>query len=45
MSQLSKVLDQELAPLSRKLPELIPKESLTNIFSFYNNDHILQTNN
>ena len=31
MSQVSKVLDQKLAPLSRKFPELIPKESLTNV--------------
>ena len=31
MSQVSKVLDQKLAPLPRKFPELIPKESLTNV--------------
>ena len=31
MSQVSKVLDQKLAPLSGKFPELIPKESLTNV--------------
>ena len=29
VSQVSKVLDQKLAPLSRKFPELIPEESLT----------------
>ena len=31
MSQVSKVLDQKLTPLSRKFPELIPKESPTNV--------------
>ena len=31
MSQVSKVLDQKLAPLSRKFLELIPEESLTNV--------------
>ena len=29
--QVSKFLDQNLAPLSRKFPELIPEESLTNV--------------
>ena len=32
--QVSKVLDQNLAPLSRKFPELIPEESLTNVHPF-----------
>ena len=31
MSQVSKILDQKLTPLSRKFPELIPKESPTNV--------------
>ena len=31
VSQVSNVLDQNLAPLSRKFPELIPEESLTNV--------------
>ena len=31
VSQVSKILDQNLAPLSRKFPELIPEESLTNV--------------
>ena len=31
LCQVSKVLDQKLAPLSRKFPELIPEVSLTNI--------------
>ena len=31
MSQARKVLDKKLAPLSRKFPDLIPKESLTNV--------------
>ena len=31
VSQISKVLDQNLAPLSRKFLELIPEESLTNV--------------
>ena len=31
VSQVRKVLDQNLASLSRKCPELIPKESLTNV--------------
>ena len=30
VSQVSKVLDQKLAPLSRKYPKLNPEESLTN---------------
>ena len=30
MSQVNKVLHQKLVPLSRKFPELIPKDSLTN---------------
>ena len=30
MSQVNKVLHQKLAALSRKFPELIPKDSLTN---------------
>ena len=29
--QLRKVLDKKLADLSRKFPELIPEESLTNV--------------
>ena len=29
--QLRKVLDKKLAALSRKFPELIPEESLTNV--------------
>ena len=29
--QLSKILDQKLVPLSKKFPELIPEESLTNV--------------
>ena len=37
MSQVSKVLDQKLAPLSRKFPELIPKESLTNVHPLVKN--------
>ena len=31
VSQVSKVLDQKLAPLSRKFPTLIPEVSLTNV--------------
>ena len=31
VSQVNKVLDQTLAPLSRKSPELIPEQSLTNV--------------
>ena len=31
VSQISKVLDQNLAPLSRKFPELTPEEFLTNV--------------
>ena len=31
VSQVRKVLDQNLASLSRKCPELIRKESLTNV--------------
>ena len=34
MSQVSKVLDQKLAPLSRTFSELIPEESLTNVYPF-----------
>ena len=37
ISQVSKVLDQKLALLSRKFPELIPKESLTNVHILVNN--------
>ena len=37
VSYLSKVLDQKLAPLSRKFPELIPEESLTNIYPLVKN--------
>ena len=37
VSQVSKVLDQNLAPLSRKCPELIPEESLTNVHPFVKN--------
>ena len=33
VSQVSKVLDQSLAPLSRKFLELSPEESLTNVNS------------
>ena len=31
VSQLSKVLDQNLTPFPRKFPELIPEECLTNV--------------
>ena len=34
MSQASKILDKALAPLSRKFPELISEESLTNVHPF-----------
>ena len=34
VSQVSKVLDQELAPLSRNFPELILEASLTNAYAF-----------
>ena len=34
VSQVSKVLDQKPAPLSRNFPELIPEESLTNVHPF-----------
>ena len=34
MSQASKILDKTLAPLSRKFPELISEESLTNVHPF-----------
>ena len=37
ISQVSKVLDQKLAPLSRKFPELIPKESQTNVHTLVKN--------
>ena len=37
MSQVSKVLDQKLAPSSRKCPELIPEESLTNFHPLVKN--------
>ena len=37
VSQVSKVLDQKLAPLSRKLPELIPEKSLTNVHPLVKN--------
>ena len=37
MSQVSKVLVQKLAPLSRKFLELIPKESLTNVHALVKN--------
>ena len=35
--QVSKFLDQNLAPLSRKFPELIPEESLTNVHPLVKN--------
>ena len=37
VSQVSYVLDQNLAPLSRKFPELIPEESLTNVHPLVKN--------
>ena len=37
ISQVSKVLDQKLAPLCRKFPELIPKEFLTNVHPLVKN--------
>ena len=37
MSMLSKVLDEKLAPLFRKLPQLIREESLTNVHPLVNN--------
>ena len=37
MSQVSKVLGQKLAPLSRRFPGLIPKESLTNVHPLVKN--------
>ena len=37
MFQVSKVLVQKLAPLSRKFPELIPKESLINVHPLVKN--------
>ena len=37
VSQISKVLDQNLAPLSRKFLELIPEESLTNVHPLVKN--------
>ena len=36
-SQVSKVLDQNMTPLSRKFPELIPEESLPNIHPLVKN--------
>ena len=37
MSQASKILDKTLAPLSRKFPELISEESLTNVHPLVKN--------
>ena len=37
VSQISKVLDQNLSPLSRKFLELIPEESLTNVHPLVKN--------
>ena len=37
VSQVSKVLDQSLAPKSRKFIELSPEESLTNVHSLVKN--------
>ena len=37
VSQISKVLDQNLAPLYRNFPELIPEESLTNVHPIVKN--------
>ena len=37
MSQVSKVLDQKLVLLPRKFPELIPKDSLTNVHPLVKN--------
>ena len=45
LSYVSKVLDQELAPLSRKFPELIPEESLTNVHPLVKNLFIGKTPN
>ena len=37
VSQVGKVLDQKLAPLPRKFPELILEESLTNVHPLVKN--------
>ena len=37
MSQVSNVLDQRLAPLSREFPGLIPKEFVTNVHPLVKN--------
>ena len=37
VSRVSKVLHQNLAPLSRNFPELIPEESLTNVHPLVKN--------